>query len=157
MGFAVHPESTQGDTVGRQTAGHQQGHDEAPVLWIVDDDASTAELVREVAEDSGWVAQRFGRISDVRGSLGRRRPSLLILDDDLPDGRGGDLARELREDPAMADVPTLVCTAAPEGRREEIGEWAPVISKPFELSEIEKHLAARAARARRSRQREAAR
>ena len=146
-----------GDTVASETgARHQRGHDEAPVLWIVDDDASTADLVREVAENSGWIARRFGRISDVRGFLGRRHPALLILDDDLPDGRGGDLARELRDDPATADVATIVCTAAPVGRQEEIGEWAPVISKPFEVSEIEEHLDARAPRARRTRRRSAA-
>ena len=142
--------------MARETAAGHRGHDEAPLLWIVDDDPSTAELVRELAENSGWVAHRFGRIADVRGSLGRRHPALLILDDDLPDGRGGDLARELRDDPATADVATIVCTAAPAGRQEEIGEWAPVISKPFEVSEIEKHLKARASRARRSRRRGAA-
>lgn len=125
---------------------HQRSPDEAPVLWIVDDDPSTAELVGQVAENSGWIAHRFARLSDVRGSLGRRRPALLILDDDLPDGRGGDLARELRDDPATADVPTVVCTAAPVTRQEEIGAWAPVISKPFEVSEIEAHLNARVPR-----------
>lgn len=132
------------------------GHDEAPVVWILDDDASTADLVRDVAEDSGWVARRFGRIAEVRGFLGRRHPALLILDDDLPDGRGGDLARELRDDPATADVATLVCTAAAVGRQEEIGEWAPVISKPFRVAEIEKHLRARAPRTRRAHRRRTA-
>jgi DNA-binding response OmpR family regulator len=140
--------------VASQTArGHQRGHDEAPVLWILDDDASTADVVREVAEDSGWIAHQFGRIADVRGFLGRRHPALLIVDDDLPDGRGGDLVRELRDDPATADVATVVCTAAPVGRQEEIGQWAPVISKPFEVSDIEEHLKARAPRARRGRRR----
>jgi DNA-binding response OmpR family regulator len=126
------------------------GRDEAPVLWIVDDDVPTVDLVRAVAEESGWVAYDFGRIAEVRGSLGRRRPALLILDDDLPDGRGGDLARELRDDPTTADVATVVCTAANAGRRREIRGWAPVISKPFAVSEIERHLRARAPRARRA-------
>ncbi|HEX9610154.1 MAG TPA: hypothetical protein VGA26_05185, partial [Candidatus Limnocylindria bacterium] len=55
------------------------GRNEAPVLCIVDDDASTVELVREVAEESGWIAYDFGRIAEVRGFLGRRHPALLIL------------------------------------------------------------------------------
>ncbi len=118
------------------------------MLCIVDDDASTVELVREVAEDSGWVAYDFGRIDQVRDFLDERHPALLILDDDLPDGRGGDLARELRDDPSTADVATVVCTAANDQRQREIGGWAPVISKPFDLSEIERHLNAGARRAR---------
>jgi len=132
------------------------GRNEAPVLFIVDDDASTVELVREVAEESGWIAYDFGRIAEVRGFLGRRHPALLILDDDLPDGRGGDLARELHDDPTTADVATVVCTAANAGRREEIGEWVPVISKPFNVSDIEGHLRASAPRGRRAQRRRAA-
>lgn len=118
-----------------------------PVLCIVDDDASTVDLVREVAEESGWIAYGFGRIAEVCGFLGRRQPALLILDDNLPDGLGGDLARELRLDPATAGVATVVCTAADAGRRREIGIWAPVISKPFDISELERHLNTRAPRA----------
>ena len=47
-----------------------------------------------------------------RASLEETKPTLLILDYDLPDGRGGDLARQLREDQRMANIPILVCTAA---------------------------------------------
>ncbi len=114
-----------------------------PVLCIVDDDGSTVELVREVAEESGWVAYGFERIEEARQFLSARQPTLLVLDDDLPDGRGGDLARELRDDPT-SDVPVLVCTAAHPRRQREIGEWAPVLSKPFDIFEFERHLEARA-------------
>ena len=114
--------------------------DRAPVLCIVDDDGSTVELVREVAAESGWVAYGFERIAEAREFLSDQRPALLVLDDDLPDGRGGDLARELRGDPALGDVPVLVCTAAHPSRQREIGGWAPVLSKPFDIFELERHL-----------------
>lgn len=117
-----------------------QDRDEAPVLCIVDDDVPTVDLVRAVAEESGWIAYGFGRIEEIRGFLGRRRPALLILDDDLPDGRGGDLALELQQDPMTSDVATVVCTGADAGRRREIGGWVPVISKPFDISELERHM-----------------
>lgn len=133
-----------GENVGNTTRERgTQPLDEAPVLCIVDDDRSTVELVREVAEESGWIAYGFRRIEEGRRFLGWRRPELLILDDDLPDGRGGDLARELREDPALGDLPVIVCTAAHPVRQEEIGTWAPVIPKPFDLVEFERHLRGR--------------
>ena len=119
-----------------------------PVLYIVDDDELTVELVREVAEESGWLAYGFQRIGELRRYLAARRPELLVLDDDLPDGRGGDLARELRHDPALGDVPVVVCTAAHPTRQREIGTWAPVISKPFSLYEFERHLDAMSSNAR---------
>jgi DNA-binding response OmpR family regulator len=117
-----------------------------PVLFVVDDDPATLELLCEIGRDAGWITQGFTRLLELRRSLDGARPELLILDDDLPDGRGGDLARELREDRRMADVPTLVCTAAHPMRQAEINAWAPVVSKPFDLDEIEAFLGAAARR-----------
>ncbi len=111
-----------------------------PAVFVVDDDAATLELLCDIARDAGWAAHGFTRLSGVRASLEQLKPTLLILDDDLPDGRGGDLARQLREDQRTSDVPILVCTAAHPVRAAEIGAWAPVITKPFDLAEIEAFL-----------------
>ncbi len=126
------------DALERQDANLVDSH--GPVLFAVDDDVVTLELLCEIAQEAGWVAFGFARLSELHAALDRRRPRVLILDDDLVDGRGGDLARELREEPRMADVILLVCTAAHPMRAAEIGTWAPVISKPFELGEIERFL-----------------
>ena len=119
-----------------------QDRAEAPVLFVADDDLSTLELLRDVAHASGWNSVGFTRLATLRAALDRGLPTLLIVDDDLPDGRGGDLARDLRADPRLEHIPLLVCTAAPLTRIAEIGSWAPVVSKPFELGEIEEFLAA---------------
>lgn len=116
-----------------------------PVLFVVDDDVPTLDLLVELAQDDGWSAFGFTRLTELVPALAERRPTLLILDDDLPDGRGGDLARRLRSDPRMTDVPLLVCTAAHPMRQAEIGAWAPVVSKPFDIEEIERFLDAAAA------------
>ena len=125
-----------------QDAGLTAGGSGTPALFVVDDDVLTLELLCEIAQELGWVAFGFTRLSDLMGALHQRRPTVLILDDDLVDGRGGDLARDLREDPRMADVTLLVCSAAHPMRAAEIGAWAPVISKPFDLAEIEGFLQA---------------
>jgi DNA-binding response OmpR family regulator len=117
-----------------------------PVVFVVDDDPTTLELLCEIARDAGWLAKGFTRLDELRRSLDVGTPTLLILDDDLPDGRGGDLARELHGDDRMADVPILVCTAAHPMRQAEIGAWAPVVSKPFDLSQIDAFLGAAADR-----------
>jgi DNA-binding response OmpR family regulator len=114
----------------------------APVLFVVDDDVLTLELLRDVAEESGWKSVGFTRLAPLWAALDSRRPTLLIVDDDLPDGRGGDMARDIRTDPRLEDIPLIVCTAATPTRQAEIGAWAPVVSKPFDLIEIEEFLAA---------------
>lgn len=125
-------------------------HEAAPVVFIVDDDPMTLALLSDVAVDAGWTVHRFARLQEVRRRLDHELPTLLILDDDLPDGRGGDLARELRRNGRMADTPLLVCTAAQPIRQAEIGSWAPVVSKPFDLAEIDAFLEASARLHRRS-------
>jgi DNA-binding response OmpR family regulator len=132
-----------GDATSRDhpERGSRADRAEAPVLFVVDDDVQTMELLCEVARDSGWHSVGFTRLAPLRAALGRRRPTSLIIDDELPDGRGGDLARDLRNDPRLEDIPLLVCTAAPPRRQEEIGSWAPVVAKPFALEEIESFLA----------------
>jgi two-component system, OmpR family, alkaline phosphatase synthesis response regulator PhoP len=111
-----------------------------PVLFAVEDDPSTLELLRDVALDAGWAALGFTQLADFERAVAERVPDLVILDDELPDGRGGDRARELRHDRRTRDVPVLVCTAAPPARQAEIGAWAPVVNKPFDLGEIESFL-----------------
>lgn len=115
---------------------------EAPVLFVVDDDLPTLELLREIARDSGWRTHGFTRLGPLRAALDRGRPTLLIVDDDLPDGRGGDLVRDIRDDPRLEDVPLVICTAASARRRAELVRLAPVVAKPFDLIEIEEYLLA---------------
>ena len=107
-----------------------------PVALIVEDDRSTLHLFRDVARDAGWEPVESTRLAHARAEIERRRPDLIILDDDLPDGRGGDLARELAEDPRFRDVAVVVCTAAHPIRQAEIADWAPVVAKPFDLDEL---------------------
>jgi DNA-binding response OmpR family regulator len=106
----------------------------------VEDDPSTLELLRDVAVHAGWALRGFGQLAEFERAVSERVPDLVILDDDLPDGRGGDRARELRRDRRLRDVPVVVCTAASRPRQAEIRTWAPVVSKPFELGEIERFL-----------------
>jgi DNA-binding response OmpR family regulator len=140
------PQEPRGDPEPRR----QRSADHGLVLFAVDDDVAALDLLREIASDAGWTVRGFTRLSELRASLDRTTPTLLILDDDLPDGRGGDLARELRDDPRMEDVPLLVCTGAHPMRQAEINGWAPVISKPFDIGDIERFLAAAARRRRAS-------
>ena len=123
---------------GRQSRDtHRPGR---PVLFAVEDDPSTLEMLHEVASDAGWATLGFSQLSEFERAVAEHVPDLVILDDDPPDGRGGDRARELQRDRRLRDVPVLVCTAASLPRQAEIGAWVPVMSKPFDLGEIERLL-----------------
>ena len=111
-----------------------------PVLFAVEDDPSTLELLRDVAFDAGWAARGFSHLSEFQRAVEQTVPDFVILDDDLPDGSGGDRARDLRRDRRLRDVPIVVFTGASPPRSAEISTWAPVLRKPFGLTEIERIL-----------------
>jgi DNA-binding response OmpR family regulator len=116
------------------------GEPEDGVAYVLDDDPAALELMCDIAEEAGWQCRAFTRLRELKASLANRRPGVMVLDDDLPDGSGGDLARELREDPIMSRIPVVICSAAHPMRKAEITSWAPVVSKPFRIDELERFL-----------------
>ena len=112
----------------------------AGLAYVVEDDVATLGLLGDLLEDGGWEVRLFTRLGRLRRALGERVPDLLLLDDDLPDGRGGDEVRALREHRATRRLPILFCTAASPTRRREISRFAPVIPKPFDLDRLDRYL-----------------
>jgi DNA-binding response OmpR family regulator len=111
-----------------------------PVVVVVEDDIGTLGLLADVAEDAGWEARTCRSLRQLEHTLDDVAPSLVILDDELPDGRGGDEVLNLRSNPKSADVPVVICTAAPTRRLAELREAAPVVTKPFTVTDIERVL-----------------
>lgn len=105
--------------------------------FVVEDDIGMLRLLSEVASAVGLRPLAFTRLSAARRALRERVPEVVLLDDDLPDGRGGDFVRELRANPRTRDVKVILCTSAGPTRRSEISTLAPVIAKPFEVTEVE--------------------
>lgn len=114
--------------------------DGAPPAFVVEDDVSVAHLLAELAVSVGLQPLRFTRLSDARQALRELAPAVLVIDDDLPDGRGGDFVRELKADPRTRNVPVVMCTSAGPQRRRQIAGLAPVVGKPFDVREMEEVL-----------------
>jgi DNA-binding response OmpR family regulator len=111
-----------------------------PRAFVIEDDVLTLALLSDLAEMCGFEPVAFTRISSAREALRGLAPAIMVVDDDLPDGRGTDLVREVRANPRTADVRVVFCTAAGPSRRREIAQVAPVIAKPFRVREVERVL-----------------
>jgi two-component system NtrC family sensor kinase len=112
-----------------------------PRAFVIDDDVHTLRLLTELVASTGLEPIPFTRISSARRALSERVPAVMVVDDDLPDGRGAELVNELRANPRARNVKVLFCTAAEPARRREIAHLGPVIGKPFRLHDIERALA----------------
>ena len=118
-----------------------RGGRQAPRAFVVEDDVLTLQLLRDVADSVGLEPVMFTSLSTARRALRNSTPAVLVVDDDLPDGHGVDLVRELRANPRTRHVRVLFCTAASQERCRDLGRLAPVINKPFRLEEVEQVLA----------------
>ncbi len=130
-----------------QNATREQVRDERgpPSAYVVEDDPWTLRLLTDLVESAGLKPTAFSRLSTARKALRERVPALLLVDDELPDGQGAELVREIRSTPHMRHLRVIFCTAADKARRREIEALAPVIAKPFRLTEME-HVLSEAAR-----------
>jgi DNA-binding response OmpR family regulator len=112
-----------------------------PRAFVIEDDVHTLRLLSDLVASTGLVPLPFTRISSARRALRERLPEVMVVDDDMPDGRGAELVGELRDNPRSRHVKVLFCTAAEPSRRREIARLGPVIGKPFRLIEMERALA----------------
>jgi DNA-binding response OmpR family regulator len=116
----------------------QAGGAGASVVLVVEDDAATRALLREVLEEAGYAVREAAD-----GAAGLRlarttRPALILLDLRLPylDGRALAAAHRAQPEPR---APVLVVTADAVALRDataaEVGAAA-VLGKPFDLGAL---------------------
>jgi two-component system phosphate regulon response regulator PhoB len=83
----------------------------SPVLFVVEDEADIARLVRHHLEAAGYAVRTFATTTLVVPEAERERPLLFILDVMVPGGDGFELCRRIRQNPALAMTPVIFLTA----------------------------------------------
>lgn len=81
-------------------------------ILVVDDDVHLSQLVAIVLNKTGAYASLVENRSHQALATARKfRPDLVLLDVDMPGLDGGDVARQLRADPTLRDVPVIFFTS----------------------------------------------
>lgn len=78
-----------------------------PVCIIVDDHEDTREGYTEFFAASGFRAVGVADADELYAALARVRPDVIVLDLQLPGTDGWELARRLKADPVLHEVPIL--------------------------------------------------
>ena len=116
-------------------------------VLLIEDDHVLGAAVRDHIASNGHSVDWMQRIDDARLALSSVPYELVVLDLNLPDGRGLDLLRELRA--AKNPVPVIITTAQDQiaVRIEGLNSGADdYLVKPFDLSEMSARLSAVARR-----------
>lgn len=83
-----------------------------PRVLIVDDDFSLSRLVGMLLDKTGrYEARVENRSQDALKVAKEFKPDIFLLDVDMPEKDGGQVARELRSDPAFAKKPIVFITS----------------------------------------------
>lgn len=110
-------------------------------VWVVEDDASIAEIIVYILEEYGFVVSLFSTATKFTEALESDSNGIdvFVMDVMLPDGTGLDLCRLVRGDSRYADIPVLMMSAHADGW--EVAHKCKIdgfIAKPFDLEDFSK-------------------
>ena len=87
------------------------GSDGPAKVLVVDDEAGTRELLKEMLESDGYVPVLAANGKEALEALARISVSAMLLDLIMPEMDGFELLMRMKEDPGLRNIPVLVLTA----------------------------------------------
>jgi CheY-like chemotaxis protein len=106
-------------------------------ILIVDDKATSRELLRIVLEKHGYAITEAANGEEALSKVRAESPDLILLDLQMPVRNGYEVLGELRQDAAYAALPFIALTAsAMQGDREKAlaAGFTAYLTKPVALS-----------------------
>jgi two-component system phosphate regulon response regulator PhoB len=110
-----------------------------PRVLVAEDEPDIAALVAYQLTREGFRVETAGSGSEALAAVGREIPDLLVLDRMLPGLSGDEVLKQLKNEPATANIPVLVLTAKreQEDRIEGLELGADdYLTKPFSPREL---------------------
>src|SRR5690606_19206386 len=80
-------------------------------VLIIEDEEDAAELFAEMMRVSGFRVLKTSSSTPALTLIRTERPDLVILDIMMPEISGLDILRQMRQDPALAQIPVVVVSA----------------------------------------------
>jgi DNA-binding response OmpR family regulator len=110
----------------------------SPLIWLLEDDEALCGLLRSRFDALGWTTTAFHRPRSFEDELASGSPSLLVLDEMLPERRGVDLLSGLRLQGHRFPVLMLSALQSPEDRIAGLEAGADdYLGKPFSFRELQ--------------------
>jgi CheY-like chemotaxis protein len=100
-------------------------------VLIVDDEPSSAIAAAELLRFAGYDVATEPNGRAALAAMRRRRPDLLLLDYMMPVLDGMQTVAAMRVDAALAAIPVILMSAAPEGAIPPGGRTLRFLRKPF--------------------------
>lgn len=80
-------------------------------VLIIEDEEDAAELFAEMMRVSGFRVLKTSSSTPALTMMNTEKPDVVILDIMMPEISGLDILRQMRKDPALANIPVVVVSA----------------------------------------------
>jgi CheY-like chemotaxis protein len=120
-------------------SGAGEGEAMAQTILVVDDNEANLRLINAVLRTRGYDLLEARSGEAALEALATQRPSLVLMDVQMPGLSGIDVARTIRSMPTLAELPLVAITAmAMKGDREEIlaAGFNDYLAKPYKMGEL---------------------
>jgi CheY-like chemotaxis protein len=107
------------------------------VLLIVDDEYAFVAALQALLGEDGWRVLGAADGHEGLATLRASEPPTICLIDLMMPGMGGlELLRAMRDDPALASIPTVATSAGPRESEARAAGATAFLKKPFALGEL---------------------
>ncbi len=100
-------------------------------VLVVDDDPVSIHLLQIILERGGYGVTPARSGAEALQLLRQARPSLVLVDDMMPQMTGGDLCRIIKDDPAFKEIPVILMSA---GNRVESAAYIRKVGADYALT-----------------------
>jgi len=108
-----------------------------PKILVVDDDSKMSSLLRMfLSRVGGYEVREVNHSPNALKTLREYQPDLIILDVDMPEKDGGQIAAEVRADPGFSGIPLIFLSGLIGKEQSGSRDGIVYLSKPVELSAL---------------------
>ncbi|MBT6312777.1 MAG: response regulator [Alphaproteobacteria bacterium] len=109
----------------------------AKTILIVDDSPLIRNLLTNFVQEMGLLSLEAGNAADALAIIRSSKPALVLMDIVMPGANGVEALQQIRDDPAIADVPVIAVTTLAGGPSEDdfiTAGFDAYIPKPLNLN-----------------------
>ena len=109
-------------------------------VLIIDDEVDLCMMIKQFLTKRNYEVRVAHTLNDGLNHLNAITPDALILDNNLPDGMGWDVAKSLREKYPEMKITLISAYELSNDTKTRLGHSIQVLEKPISLVEIAQHL-----------------